>query len=331
MRAPSLLELDGTPLPFVTYDFQEKERAISQEVNLQSEASSEIQWIIGFFYFDDTARYDPIIQKGTAYGLGPDGGLVLYTSQTTRSYAGYAQATVPLFDDDTHLTGGVRYTVDEKSEKADRFLLGSNYHLGYTFPPGYPFSVREPKLTYRISLDHNFTQDVMGYASFSTGFKSGYYNLTHPTDLPVKPETLDAWEVGVKSELFNHRVRANVSAFYYRFNDKQVSSFVGLSTKLTNAAVAEYKGFDADFTVVLDQGLNFIGGLSYVDSNYVRYPGAVFVYPLAGGGRFRRLDGRCVWQPGAVCGTVHRLRYPAICNGTVVRHAYRAGHRQLPQ
>lgn len=283
-NASAFLELDGTPVPFVQYKFGEKERTITQEFNLESTRSSKINWIVGFYYFNDISRYSPLVQQGSAYGLGPSGGLVVYARQDTKSYAGYAQATLPLVTQSTHLTAGLRYTLDEKSETADRFLLGSNAPASYRFPADFPFNVRQPKLNVRLSLDHEFTRNVMTYASYTTGFKSGSYSLTTPTQLPTKPENLSSYEVGIKSELFNHTVRANAAAFYYRFQDLQVSQFVGTSAVLTNAADAEYKGIDADFTIAPTSSLSFIGGITYVDAHYLKYVGAQFVSPLPTGG-----------------------------------------------
>jgi iron complex outermembrane receptor protein len=284
VRSPSLQELDGSPALYLLYDENEKQRTITEELNLQSESSSRVKWIGGFFYFNDSSQYDPLLQQGTAYGLGPTGGFEINSKQDTTSYAGYGQATVPLFTDSTHFTAGLRYTSDEKSITAARSLLGSGAPASYNFPAGFPFSVRQPKTTYKASLDHSFTDDILTYASYSTGFKSGNYNLTKANQPPTDPETLDAYEVGVKSELFDRMVRANAAAFYYKFHDLQVSSFVGTSTVLTNAAEAEYKGLEAEVTIAPTKELSFNAGATYIDSSYLSYKNAVYVSTLPSGG-----------------------------------------------
>ncbi len=284
LRSPSLLELDGSTAPYLAYNFVGKESTFTQEFNLQSRESSKVSWIVGFFYFNDNSRYDPLITEGTAYGQGPNGGFVINDAQKTRSLAGYAQATAPLFSDDTHITGGVRYTSDIKYLTASRSLLLTGAALPYTFGSNFPFRVHQPKVTYKASLDHSFSRDVLVYASYSRGFKSGNYNLTNPAQLPTKPEVLDAYEIGVKSELFDHLLRANVSAFYYKFHDKQVQAFLGTSSVQTNAAEAEYKGVEAELTLAPVHGLNIVGSVTYVYSKYLNYPNAVFFTPLAGGG-----------------------------------------------
>ena len=284
VRSPSLLELDGSPASLVSYQFVAKERTITQELNLQSEAASKVKWILGFYYFDDTAGYNPLTQRGSAFGGGSNPGFVVDATQATTSLAGYGQVTVPIIDDNTHVTGGLRYTSDVKSIVASRSVLATGAPVAYAYPANYPFRVHQPKLTYKASIDHSFTRDLLAYVSYSRGYKSGNYNITNPTQIPTGPETLDAYEIGVKSELLDHHVRANVAAFYYRFHDKQVQAFVAGRSVQTNAAEAEYKGIDAELNVTPLRGLEFIGGLTYVDNHYVSYPNAVFVTlsPTAG-------------------------------------------------
>jgi iron complex outermembrane receptor protein len=284
VQSPSLLELDGSSSPYVTYDFVGKEKTFTQEFNLQSASSSKVSWIVGSYYFNDDARYNPLITKGSAFGLGPTGGFVVNAGQKTRSLAGYAQVTVPLFSDKTHVTGGIRYTSDVKYLTASRSVLLTGAALPYTFASGFPFRVHQPKLTYKASLDHSFTPEVMAYISYSRGYKSGNYNLTNPTQFPTKPETLDAYEIGLKTQLFDNILRANFSAFYYKFHDKQVQAFVGTASVQTNAAEAEYKGVEAELTFAPVKGLNIVGSLTYTDSQYLKYPNAVFFTRLAAGG-----------------------------------------------
>ena len=69
------------------------------------------------------------------------------------------------------------------------------------------------KLTWRLSLDHRFSPGLLGYVSYNRGFKSGSFV---PQVIPaeeLKPETLDAYEVGLKSDLLDHRLRINAAAF----------------------------------------------------------------------------------------------------------------------
>src|SRR3546814_3352390 len=65
----------------------------------------------------------------------------------------------------------------------------------------------------------------MVYASYNRGFKSGGYNIASPNVAPFRPETLDDWEAGLKSELFDRRLTFNVNGFLYKYRNMQVIFF----------------------------------------------------------------------------------------------------------
>ena len=146
---------------------------------------------------------------------------------------------------DTNLTLGARYTHDERKLNSTGY---GDLLAGFAVPL---FDISEKstfnKPTWRIALDHQFSGDVMAYASYSRGFKSGVYNLTSPTDPVVKPETLDAYEIGIKSQLLDHRLQLNASTFYYDYSDIQLTTIKGASQILVNAAKAKIYGVDVDF------------------------------------------------------------------------------------
>src|SRR3546814_16935007 len=65
----------------------------------------------------------------------------------------------------------------------------------------------------------------MVYASYNRGFKGGGYNIASPNVAPFRPETLDDWEAGLKSELFDRRLTFNVNGFLYKYRNMQVIFF----------------------------------------------------------------------------------------------------------
>ncbi|MDB6046387.1 MAG: hypothetical protein JWM63_4938 [Gammaproteobacteria bacterium] len=73
-------------------------------------------------------------------------------------------------------------------------------------PPTYPLSRTYEKPTWRVALDHRFTDDILGYVSYNRGFKSGGYNTHSADNPPYNPETLDAYEIGAKTEWLAHQV-----------------------------------------------------------------------------------------------------------------------------
>src|SRR3546814_12994752 len=93
------------------------------------------------------------------------------------------------------------------------------------------------KPTWRVALEHDFADDVLGYLSYNRGFKSGVYNILSLTGAPVRPEIVDAYEAGLKTTFLDRKVRLNVAAFGYGFQDIQLGSFaLAGSISLRNAA-----------------------------------------------------------------------------------------------
>src|SRR3546814_11114240 len=93
----------------------------------------------------------------------------------------------------------------------------------------------------------------MVYASYNRGFKSGGYNIASPNVAPFRPETLDDWEAGLKSELFDRRLTFNVNGFLYKYRNMQVIFFptggvAGARPVIANAAKSTLYGIDVDFT-----------------------------------------------------------------------------------
>jgi iron complex outermembrane receptor protein len=139
-------------------------------------------------------------------------------------------------------------------------------------------------LTSRVVLDHDFSDDILGYVSFNSGFISGGYNIISPTAPPFSPETLNAYEIGVKSELFDQRLRVNAAGFFYQFNNLQVNQIVNGSAITSNAAAAINKGLDVDFEGLPTKNLMLHGGITILNATYSSYPNAPYTPPSPTGG-----------------------------------------------
>jgi iron complex outermembrane receptor protein len=124
----------------------------------------------------------------------------------------------------------------------------------------------------------------MAYFSYNRGFKSGGYNATVLTDPPFAPETLDAYEIGMKSEFLDHRIRLNGAVFYYDYHNIQVAKYESGQIGYYNGAAARMYGVDADLEVLLTQGLTVSGGVSLVHDRFTLFPNALYEIPLPTGG-----------------------------------------------
>ena len=96
----------------------------------------------------------------------------------------------------------------------------------------------------------------------------------------MKPEVLDAYEIGLKSEYFDHRFRANLAGYYYQYKDLQVTELVAGSDYVLNAAKAEIYGLDADFTAIPLRNLTLNASLALIHGRYTNFPNAPYFPPV---------------------------------------------------
>jgi iron complex outermembrane receptor protein len=249
----------------------------TQEFQLLSPSGSAISWVTGLFFLHDLSGDDPVFLRTNPNYTN----VKLLSTQETISYAAYGQATVTVLPE-THLTGGLRYTDDERKMHGDEYFLNA---AGVPIAVAASTTYRQSNanygdLTYTLDLDHNFTKDVLVYATKSLGFKSGTFNTSALTAPPVPPETNNAYEIGLKSQWFDQRLRLNPSAFYYDLSHVQLQQLGtnGL-TLLTSAGAAEIKGADMDIAAVPLRRLTLDGGIAYLNTRITNYPGAPVVYP----------------------------------------------------
>ncbi len=280
-----ILDQDATPTNFVTASLVIDSEFFSQEFQLLSSNDSRLQWMLGLYYMNDTSGYRPFELEGSSIP-GPVGTRFLGDSvQDTESYAAFGQVTYDIVDS-TSITVGFRVTRDERELSVDRFLdFGETQSLLPRIDKDKSWT--EP--TWRVSVDHRVSNDVMIFGSYSRGFKSGIFNTTGimsvpDTTGPVNPEILDAYEIGVKSFLLDNRVRLNTGVFYYEYSDMQLSRTSEGTTQLLNAAEAEILGAELDITAMVSDNLELYFGLSLLDTEYKKFPGApISIQNPAGG------------------------------------------------
>lgn len=253
-------------------------RQYSQEFQLNSTRSEGLIWTVGAFYFDNKAGVDHLsVHIFPEYNalFGVPGLDILVTNddrQRTKALAGYGQATAEIVQN-TNLTLGFRYTTEKR-----RFLGSQSVQINGVTAVVIPAAgkLKFSKPTWRISLDHEFSPDVLGYISYNRGFKSGGFNSIDPLNPPYAPESMDAYEIGLKSEFLDRRVRINAALFYYERKGIQVNRYLGTNQVTYNGASAEVKGVDVDFQFRATEHLRIGGGFVWLDDKFTSFPNAVF-------------------------------------------------------
>ena len=127
---------------------------------------------------------------------------------------------------------------------------------------------------YKLGMDYKLTPDVLAYATYSRGFKSGGFNGANSNTTQqlkgYKPEELDSIEVGLKSSLLDRRMQLNLASFYYDYKNKQEQdlavTFVGNISGLTNVPKSRIYGAEADLQWMPVKGLLFNLGAAWLDT-----------------------------------------------------------------
>ncbi len=275
-----------TATPYLTLGYTQRDSQVSDELQLLSAKDQRFTWVGGLFVMQAESKYDPfstyfmnaenpVTGAFTASSFIPAGVVLpsyLYSSSDLFSYAAFGQGTFKI-DDGTNLTGGLRYSVDRRSlhESEDSYPAVAPEESAATFA----------KPSWRLSLDHRFSPELMAYVSYNRGFRSGTFV---PDILPtqkLEPETLDAYEVGAKADLFDKKLRIDASAFYYDYKNRQVLEIVNGAEQVFDAKSATSYGIDLDVTAKLAEGLTLNAGFSAIHTEYTDFQNALAYTPLS--------------------------------------------------
>jgi len=282
----------GTPVFYVGVDKGDQPNEnFTQEIQLISSDNGTFNWTVGAFYFWNKTANSPITRQFFPAFYGPAGPAPTsnrisqtYGEETTESIAPFGQVSIEVMQD-TRLTLGARYTY-EKRDMNGRTVLTRYDGTVLTIPKAavVPDSITIKKPTWRVALDHQFTPDVLGYVSYNRGIKSGGFNILNVNNPAYLPERLDAYEAGLKMQLFDRRLRLNVGGFYYDYSNLQVIQFINLAQTVVNGAKARIYGVDVDFNAKLSDEFSLSGGFEILHARFTDYRNAVGSTPLPGGG-----------------------------------------------
>jgi iron complex outermembrane receptor protein len=310
------VDFDGSPIPLVTSQVNadgasEYQDLASGELQILSNADSWgsewLKWIAGFYYFEAEGGYAPVhltvantviqLPNDELINLIPEPlfdllepiiaplpfpdqiGLKLFGAVGTQSYSGYLQTTMTLTDW-LDLTLGGRYQREKRSLVRSDVRIDNIGGDHTTLIPFAPRDATSKNFSPRVSLDFRVIEDTLLYLSYSRGYKSATYNIVNvylPPDY-IKPEEVNAYELGAKSALLDGNLRVNAAVFQNDIKELQasfVSLLAGGAVQFENAGKARVRGAEIDFTLVplpgLNPGLVFTGNGSYLDAVYTDF------------------------------------------------------------
>ena len=282
------LDLDGSPLPVALTQRFTDFYSFSQELQASGNAfDGALNYVAGLYYYKEKAET-----------LGPQsffGGGSAFQSDygvKTEAYAAFAQLDY-LITDQLKITVGGRFTKEEKDVRrffqiqADAMIPAEALPLtvadiNYGDIPEAKFNDFSPAVT----LSYEATPDVNVYARYAQGFKSGGFNgetndfraptADCPTGAfelcdPYEAETVESYEIGLKTRLFDGMMVFNTAAFWNESKDIQLSVFTAegaASSVVRNAAAARIRGLEFETTIQPVDWFTFNGSLAYLDADY---------------------------------------------------------------
>jgi iron complex outermembrane receptor protein len=261
------------PLDAVSLQINSTVEQYSEELRLSSLEGTQLaghdlhlQGGVYVLKLDEGVR--PLDLEGLAFGTSE---LQPYSKSYTRSYAGYTDGTLALTSD-TNLTLGARITTDQINNTSYTTVNPAGAVATTSNPLYQHTDATQP--TWRAILDHKLTPDVLTYASVSRGFKSGGFSLLSAGTGPTRPEELEAYAVGVKSDWLDHRFQANAEAFYYDYNNQQVAVIQNGGSFEINAAKSRIYGLDLSLVAAPTSDLTLRSNFGYLHGRYLAFPGA---------------------------------------------------------
>ncbi|WP_137897998.1 TonB-dependent receptor [Sphingomonas sp. 2SG] len=270
---------DAGPLTALQQDNQLKYRTFTQELRLNGSLGS-LDWTLGGFYSTDRG-----VQAGrqnvgyVGVPFPPFAQLSDFNQNdviTASSLAGFVHG-VYHFNDKLNLTLGYRRTHDARDYTFNRTANTPAADLAASIN-GTTSRFRGNSNDYRATLDYRWSNQILTYATFSTGFRGGGINprpFVASQVVPFGPERLKNYEIGMKTDLFDRRLRLNASAFYDRYNDIQetiTSGYGGfpISAVPVNSGDATLKGVELEMNARPFGALQLDGSVSYIKFDFTR-------------------------------------------------------------
>ncbi|OCC23460.1 TonB-dependent receptor [Croceicoccus estronivorus] len=263
------------PISLFNLSFDRSQKQFTQEVNLLGNIGSSVDFVLGAYYFREVVHdanptnFTLILPSGAPIEAAPgvfvnSFGVNLATDTVyrhkSRSRALFGQVTGHLTDR-LSLTAGLRYTRDDK-------------HLDQTVPFVRQLDRSFDKVNWAVSADYKVNDDIMAYARVATGYKAGGFSARAAND-GFEPENLTSYEVGIKSELFDRRLRFNTAVFYTDLKDIQRSQFLagsgGTISNVVNAGHARYIGVEAEAAAAVTDELTLTANFGYIDRKFLEF------------------------------------------------------------
>jgi len=267
-------DFDTTPFHIFETRRNQEHWQFSHELRFNADLSDDFDLVLGAYYFEQ--EYD-LRQNTSGLLTAPLPGVFGRSQQTAENWALFGQLDYRVTDD-LVLIAGLRY--DSEKKQFDHCGVGVGDATTRDCPQGAPTTVDASEtwsnLSPKLGAQYFLNADTMAYASWSRAFRSGGFNGRAVAPFSIGPfdeEQADNYEIGIKSELFDGRIRANLSAFWLEYKDLQrpvirpnPAGGGGQETITENVGEARNRGVELELTALLTDGLSVDWTLGYLDA-----------------------------------------------------------------
>lgn len=261
-----------------------KQRQWSQEFQINGK-TERLSYVFGLYYFKERAfqSYNSdgsvslTVLSPTTGRYGARSFLDFVNYAVSKAAYGQASYTPPILDDKLELTVGGRYTKDRKH------LIQTNPAPGTSLIP-IPRDVSRSFSNFSAegSVKYQWTSETMTYLRIAQAYKAGGISARDTTFAPngYEPEKVVSYELGIKTQFLDNRVRLNADIYHTNYKNLQVfQSFLAsqgcqssaICSTVINAGAAKYNGAEAEITIAPTRGLQLNGGFGYVDPKYTTF------------------------------------------------------------
>jgi iron complex outermembrane receptor protein len=310
---------DFTGLPITPVSANpSRQRQWTQEFRYASSGKNKLDFVVGLFAFHQTINTDGVQQQGLAASrwlLNPTSpaasnpavlnGLTSFNDIDFKntSLAAFGQLTWRVTER-FRIQPGLRVNYDRKSGSyVSTVVTGTGSTVltadqrGVLAPQSYRPRFSDWNVSGDLTLAYDIDPDVLAYATYARSFKSGGINLSGlPLDAAnnpilsaatVKPEKVDHFEVGLKSQFARRSITLNIAGFWTEIRDYQATVTNGqlgvLRGYLANAAKVRVRGIEADLSARVSPRFTTYASGAFTDHEYVRFTDAPCPPELAGG------------------------------------------------
>ncbi|MBW8296413.1 TonB-dependent receptor [Sphingopyxis sp.] len=267
----------------------------TQELRIASANPQFLEYVAGLYYYHtkEVDYFNRVVTTCTASTLPTVGGLTPcapgsstyvtnrgdadFTTKLT-SYSAFGQLTAN-FTDALRGIAGLRYTEDKVAFDFARISTSTAAFPGVNPAFSASGSVKDNGWSGNAGLQYDVSDDVMAYGMYTRGYKGPalnvFFNMLARDTGGIAPEKADAYEVGLKTRLFDRRLTLNIAAFYAKYDNYQ-ANFLDLVagqvvTRLTNAGEVSTRGIEVDFNAAITDDLSLSGGFNYTDAHINKF------------------------------------------------------------